>query len=161
MQSLWSSHFSPFAFACHSEIIHLLEEALFIKINVHLNVHVKWIFLLVKQLGSNYKHGRLREVYSNGSTVLDTRWQAAGWHNMHLVQGNWIMGRTSRLPSWLSNGEGKLDSWLNDVTYIQSKKLKGQVIHVWDIMCTWCNSWAVNFGESCNTWFVLCGILID
>ena len=39
--------------------------------------------------GSNYKHGRLREGYINGRTVLDTRWEQINW-----LQGNWIMERT-------------------------------------------------------------------
>ena len=46
--------------------------------------------------------------------------------------------------------EGKLDSWLNDITCTQHKNLRGQVI--WDIMCTWCKSWAVDSAESCNIW---------
>ena len=29
--------------------------------------------------GSNYKHGRLREGYINGHTVLDTRWKQINW----------------------------------------------------------------------------------
>ena len=29
--------------------------------------------------GSNYKHGRLREGYINGHTVLDTTWEQIIW----------------------------------------------------------------------------------
>ena len=29
--------------------------------------------------GSNYKHGRLREGYINGRTVLYTRWELIDW----------------------------------------------------------------------------------
>ena len=34
--------------------------------------------------------------------------------------------------------------------------LQGQGIR--DIMGTWCKGWSEESGESCNTWFVFCGI---
>ena len=39
--------------------------------------------------------------------------QLDGWHNMHLVEGNWIMEKTVRVEgkqdNWLGNGQGKLE----------------------------------------------------
>ena len=122
--------------------------------------------LLPRRNHKNYlllKLSLLCFLLQNTGTSYNRYWMH--WHEQnaefcnHPISHSLLLPVTQKLDIF---GEGKQDSWLNDVTCTQSKKLKGQVIHVWDIMCTWYKSWAVDCGvKSCNTWFVLCDILID
>ena len=123
--------------------------------------------------GSNYKRGRLRQGYINGCTVLDTRWEQINWLDdiTYTYSTRQLDNGEDRLEgkqdSWLGNGQGKLElaGWHHSPSTRTLFKgewigwIRGQVI--WDIMCTWCKSWAVDCGEACNIRFVLHDILID